>query len=464
MSNSFNWNALVQNINYKSIVPVLGNDISVVRLKKGSISNFSNYNALLEAGQESEEHFQINLYKYIAFRLWDIYGNGTVPYPLTINNVKSILQKNGTKENEINNYISNSISNLSDEQILLEPYKNLIEISGFETFITVNLDNFLKRAFNTEKKLNIFNFSIPANAVTKEEDRSLKEIYNVMGNIEGTKFALSDEDALEYLYKLQDSTDSYVAKLFEALNRKNILIIGSSFPDWFMRFFIRSICHESIRDCQRAIYVACDQTCSDIELIKFLNNNSMKIIPIGINKTNLSNDYIYKNSIEFINDLFNQWNKYTNKNDVVPRYKEEVFISYSRDDKDKAEKLKNAFERNGLKVFFDDDILKTGDQFKQVIKEHIKSCDYFLPVISKNAIEDKSRYVYDQEWKIAIASEFLNDRNFIRPFLIDDTALSDTRIPEEIRNLNITRITSFNDLSTLVNKFITENNLIPVTP
>jgi len=88
----------VQSINYKSIVPVLGNDISAVRLKKGSISNYNNYNALLEAGHESEEYLEINLYKYIAFRLWDIYGNGTMPYPLTINNVKSILQKNGTKE------------------------------------------------------------------------------------------------------------------------------------------------------------------------------------------------------------------------------------------------------------------------------------------------------------------------------------------------------------------------------
>lgn len=82
MSNSFNWNALVQNINYKSIVPVLGNDISAVRLKKGSISNYNNYNALLEAGQESEEYLQINLYKYIAFRLWDIWQWN---YALSIN-------------------------------------------------------------------------------------------------------------------------------------------------------------------------------------------------------------------------------------------------------------------------------------------------------------------------------------------------------------------------------------------
>jgi hypothetical protein len=143
-------------------------------------------------------------------------------------------------------------------------------------------------------------------------------------------------------------------------------------------------------------------------------------------------------------------------------YKEVVFISYSWTDKPLADRVKNEFEKHGLNVFFDDDELKTGDRYNQVIKNYLKDCNFFLALISNNAISDKNRYVYDKEWRSAIVLDGFKDQSYIRPFIIDDTPPTDDRIPEEFRNLNITKIDNFDELDKVVRDFIRDNNLVPV--
>ncbi|MBL0052846.1 MAG: toll/interleukin-1 receptor domain-containing protein [Bacteroidetes bacterium] len=59
-------------------------------------------------------------------------------------------------------------------------------------------------------------------------------------------------------------------------------------------------------------------------------------------------------------------------------FKEEVFISYSWSDKSLAERFKNELMKNGVNVFFDDDELKTGDKYDQIIVTKVKDCDFFL--------------------------------------------------------------------------------------
>ena len=284
-----------------------------------------------------------------------------------------------------------------------------------------------------------------------------------MGNVEGYNFAITDEQSLEYLYMLQNGIDSVAKELFDSISRKNILLVGSSFPDWFMRFFIRIISNERFKNSVKAKYVACDHTHHDNELKNFLENNATKVIPIDADlaRTSPEGSKFYKNSIEFIDQMYEQCSKSNEIKKSETHYKETVFISYSWTDKSLAERIKNEFEKNGLNVFFDDDELKTGDRYNQVIKKYLKECDYFVALISQNAISDQSRYVYDKEWKFAIF--FDDERRYIRPYIIDETLPTDSRIPEEIRNLNIEKIQNFDDLGKVVRKFIQENNLTPIS-
>ncbi len=466
MENPFNWKSFVYNIDHQNMVPVIGNDLSMLKLDKGFIRQSDNLEALVEAGQFDGEHLFINLYKYLAFKLWDIYGRDAIPLPVTLNHI--VLKLQGyEKENDINNAIKDEITSLTDDQILLQPYRDLIKISGFETFITVNIDNFLERAFVAEGRHTnpSFNFSVPFPAmdINSQKDPAIPGIYNLMGNIRGINFATTDEQSLEYVFELLNGSDVIAKDLFDAIHKKSILFIGSSFPDWFMRFFIRILAKERFRNSSKTKYVACDSTLQDAELIAFLETNATKVIPISAKEQDINGNKVYKSSIEFIHEIVEQCDKNGLWRAKEVRYKEMVFISYSRDDKSLVERIRNEFEKNGISVFFDEDSLQTGDLYNLEIRKSIKTCDFFVPIISENAIKDKSRYVYEKEWKGAIFLNGFNGYPNIRPFIIDKTLPTDDRIPEEIRNLNIETNLVFDDLGKTIQKFIKENNLTLIT-
>jgi len=464
MENWFNWKAFIYSINNNGVVPVIGNDLSMVRLPKSQFPTSDKFPSFNESVIDDGDFVRLNLYHYLAFRLWELLGSGELPAPYTLNKVVLQLYKQNVQENDINNAVKNEVSKLTDEQIFLEPYRKLARIPGFDTILTVNLDNFLERAFEAEEihVNDAVNYSIPLPAIDQDKphDKALVRIYNLMGNVKGYNFAITEEQSLEYLYMLQNGTDSMMKDLFDAIKDKAILLIGCSFPDWFMRFFIRIIAKEPFKGGIKTKYVACDRTLQDIELSYFLQNNAIKIIRIGATSPQRTNeDKEYRNSIEFIDEMSEKWEKNTATTRNQTRFKEKIFLSYSWDDKVIVERLKNEFEKNGVQVFFDDDELKTGDRYNQVIKKYIKNCDYFLPIISKNSIEDKNRYVYDKEWKSAIVLDGYKDESYIRPYIIDDTPPTDDRIPEEIRNINIEKVIALGELGTVVRRFIAENKL-----
>jgi TIR domain/SIR2-like domain len=467
MENQF-WKSLIWNINNRAIPLVIGNDLSILRLEKDFISQSQYYDAFVSAGKFEGDHLCINLYRYLPIKLWDILGQGPLPLPTTMNNIVLALQKINTKENDINNAIRKEITSLTDDQIMLEPFRKMVRISGFETFVTVNIDNFLERAFAAEDKHvnKSFNFSIPSPALDHnyKKDKAIASIFNLMGNIEGYNFAFTDEQCLEYIFTLQKGNDAIAKELFESTYQKNTLFVGCSSPDWFMRFFVRVISSERYKNSLKDKYVACDCTLQDRELLTFLENNATKVIPISATEQDLNGNKVYKNSIEFIDEMYEQYIKTGNGNGNKIRYKEKFFISYSRDDKSLAERLRNEFQKNGLDVFYDEDSLQTGDQYNKKIKNAIRDCNYFVALISENAIKNEKRYVYDKEWKYAIFQDGEKDPapSYIRPFIIDKTASTDDRIPEEIRKLNIKTIPDVDDLGNIIQRFIRENNLTPI--
>ena len=113
--------------------------------------------------------------------------------------------------------------------------------------------------------------------------------------------------------------------------------------------------------------------------------------------------------------------------------KYDVFISYSRKDSEITEQLCECLEDNGISAFIDRDAISGGEEFSQVITEHIKESILFLFIGSKNS--------YDSKWtskELHLALKY-KESNAIIPYLIDDESLPE-KIEFAIADLNVRNI------------------------
>ena len=459
------------------LVIVIGNELSMLKLNKKDLPKSKNPSDCKEDDNDQEQVL-IHLKEYLAHRLWvDYYDNKALLSPHNLSSVIEHMVKSGdTTEDDIKADIIRIVKNFTDEQIVLEPLQKLARIGNIDTILSVNFDHFLERAFEAEnRKINkAVNFSIQ-NADSSDEavthDKALCRIFNLMGSIHGSDFALTEEMQLEYMYNLllSKEKDANSKALFKAVHEKSILFIGCNFPNWFMRFFIRTIAKKRLKT-GRKKFVASDHTTQDMDLAVFLENNQTSVIPIGQPIQKLKNaDEVYKDTIEFIDELYEKTQQEKGiQTDFEPKYEEKVFLSYSWADKALITKLKNEFDKCGVELFFDDDDLRNGESYDDSIRNYINTCDFILPMISENSISNKESYVYEKEWIPAIHVEQFRrssgmfregQENYIRPYIIDKTEATDDRIPEEIRKRNITSIGNEDDFGPVVRKFIKDNNL-----
>lgn len=118
-----------------------------------------------------------------------------------------------------------------------------------------------------------------------------------------------------------------------------------------------------------------------------------------------------------------------------------VFLSYASEDAPAAGRICNALRDAGIEVWFDQSELRGGDVWDQSIRQQIKSCGLFIPVISKNA-HDREEGYFRLEWKLAVDRCHLMsaDRTFLLPVVIDDTRNDDNRVPERFREVQWTRL------------------------
>lgn len=469
MGPSLNWKSFVNIINEKGFVPILGNDLSMLKLKQSHFSDKNLWNKIKAVGTEEGDFLRINVYSYLAIMLWDAHGEGELLSTYSLNNVILKLQKNNINEGTISRAIK-SILKFDDEKMDLEPYRNLAKIKGFEAFLTVNIDGWLERAFEAEGLFvnPSINYFPSASFDPKQKiQENQPKVFNIMSSVHSTNFAMTEEQSLEYLYSLQSESSDISNKLFDTIRDKDILLIGCSFPNWFMRFFLRIMAQSPFTDSRITKYVACDNTLQDKELAAFLQSNAISIIHISNEPINGYNgDSIFKNSIEFIHKMYDQcFVKPDGDDNIVreePLFVEELFLSYSWGDKVMMEELKNEFRKHGVKIFFDDDNLKTGDQFGKKIKDKIRDCDYFLAFISKNSLERKDSYVYDKEWRFAFFLDEEGEKKYIRPYIIDDTSPTDKNVPEYLRKMDIETLEDTVDFSKMVRDFIRDNELTKI--
>lgn len=106
----------------------------------------------------------------------------------------------------------------------------------------------------------------------------------------------------------------------------------------------------------------------------------------------------------------------------VPTTRGAIFISYASDDISAAKQLFDelkALERPGSVAWFDKSALRPGDDWEPAIMQAIRSCTYFLPLISHQT-EARTEGYFRLEWREAAArSRRIQGRKFLFPIVID---------------------------------------------
>jgi TolB-like protein/Flp pilus assembly protein TadD len=118
-----------------------------------------------------------------------------------------------------------------------------------------------------------------------------------------------------------------------------------------------------------------------------------------------------------------------------------VFLSYPSQDAEAAQCICEALRAGGIEVWFDKNALRGGDAWDRTIRQQIRDCSLFIPLISEHSQERLEGY-FRLEWKLAVdrSHRMAAERTFIMPVVIDSTRERDALVPDAFRDVQWTHL------------------------
>jgi hypothetical protein len=410
------WDNLLDYIQDRTVVPVIGAELVTVR----------------------EDGGEVPLYRWIARRLaGDLkLPTAELPADFELNDVVSLhLRRRGEREElyaQIHRMLRNAALTPS------EPLRALAAIPGFDLFISLTFDSLLADALGAAgagvQQIAYSPSTVRDLACPKSELRQ-PVVFQLLGRASASPdYAICDEDLLEFLHAMQDK-QRQPRTLFDELRGNHLLILGCSFGDWLARFFLRTARNLELSQKRRRWDVLVgDQMARDAKLAQFLESFSpdTRVVPMT--------------AAQFVAELSMRWHA---QHPAVARSAERepvadgsrissgaIFISYASDDLEAATRLAEGLRAAGLEVWFDRNALQMGDDWTRSIRRGIERCALFLPVISRQTLSEENRRRYFwREWNDAddFARGMAPGEAFIVPVVIDDTRIDRASLPDSFQ-------------------------------
>lgn len=423
------WNRLLNEIKDQRIVPIIGEE-------------------LLRLDLDGKEFF---LYDRLAFDLareLELDLPKDPIRPITLSDVAFAYRDEGGDLLDVSYEVAELLR--SYNEVIPDPLRKLAQIRHFNLFICTTPDSLLKRALddvrydgrNVSKELTYSPMMEVADLPDDYNPATQKSplIFHMFGSAEqAPDFVVTEDDLLKYANSLQ-SPDNRPVNLFDTLLPNSLAWMGTSYPDWLIRFLLCSARGESLFVTNSAPgYVADQNSVNNHGLRSFLNRHHAVLYELG-------------DSISFVEELFERWQeRFGGKPPEVPTElpdeslglnfpKNGVFISYASEDLEPATNLCNALSRYGVQVWLDKESLRGGDQWEYVIRRNIESCSIFLPLLSRNT-QTLDRRFFRMEWSHAIRESEIrpNTFPFIQPIVVDDSSLVSEYHPPKFHKLHCNR-------------------------
>ncbi len=130
-----------------------------------------------------------------------------------------------------------------------------------------------------------------------------------------------------------------------------------------------------------------------------------------------------------------------------------VFVSYASEDSPAASKICDALRAAGVEVWFDKNDLRGGDAWDTKIRQQVRECALFIPVISANT-QARTEGYFRREWNLAAARilDMAKGKPFLLPVAIDSTKDGEALVPDEFLHVQWTRVANERTLPALVQR------------
>jgi hypothetical protein len=328
-----------------------------------------------------------------------------------------------------------------------EVLRKLAEISSFSLYVTTTIDHLFEKALEDARGPNqeIENIVFTPRGVKSRIDlpnnfgpTSATVLYHLFGASSAVSdtFAKTEDDLIEFSWSLLDQQYS-PDNLYDYLQRKTVLLLGCSFPDWLARFFIHALNGRRPQETINIYYV--NQRC-ETGLADFLMRRRAKVITT-------------ESAVDFATKLHRLWKERSASHSAAALAAPEaqtdfksgaVFLSYASEDRARVREIRAQLEAANIDTWMDERALQPGDEFEQSIRENIRRAAFFLVIISRS-LDQPSRalggYVL-KEWKWGedAALERHKEDVFLQPIVIDDTPSGARFVDSPYRDLHWTRL------------------------
>ena len=105
---------------------------------------------------------------------------------------------------------------------------------------------------------------------------------------------------------------------------------------------------------------------------------------------------------------------------VMPK-KPQVFLSYAREDRSKAEQIYDRLAAQGFKPWMDVRDLQPGSLWRESIEEAIRHSDFFLVILSNNSISKSGHVQVELRAALSVLSEKPETDIFVIPVRLEES-------------------------------------------
>jgi hypothetical protein len=328
---------------------------------------------------------------------------------------------------------------LRDERLPIpRALEQLASIRGFRLFVSTTIDTLIDRALRAQESKDgaetvsrAYGLEPPTGDVLDVDwRRRQRVVFRVFGEHapDPDRFALTEEDTLEFLHRLQlDGRAAAFRHLFDFLGRSHLLFLGCGYPDWLMRFLVRTIKNERLSRSDKMKAVADDRVLYDPGLVMFLSEMHAQIYRDGP-------------ALQFVEELSRRMAAGAATpaaGAAAPAGK--VFVSYAREDSKSVQTLVDSLRQHHIPVWHDRSDIGPGAEWESRIESAIQSCAAFVACISPTT-ERRERAEYHNEWRMAVEERKRRKPNaqFLWPVVVEPIATKmPAEVPGEFRDVHI---------------------------